>query len=261
MSLLRRLEKTLDQRLRAIFGASANRPGAREAIELYRDALDQVAQRASAGKRGERLFPFDRVTVELLALDAERKAVLEAVFEPKQMGDDIRAALVEERVTAPPTLTVSVHYPEDAPVEMRVLCEKSAQPTTENRRVELIPVRLQTLTGVASEQDFAVTQPRINMGRENDVADSIGRVIRRNDLFFVEGDHAANASVSRSHAHLGFDDISGDWRLFDDGSSLGTSIYREGNRIAVPAHASRGVLLRPGDEIYLGQVRLRIVPE
>ncbi len=40
MSILRRIEKTLDERLRGIFGGSGSEPGSREAIELYRDALD-----------------------------------------------------------------------------------------------------------------------------------------------------------------------------------------------------------------------------
>ena len=79
--------------------------------------------------------------------------------------------------------------------------------------------------------------------------------MRRNELFFPEAAHEANPSVSRSHAHLTFE--AGDWRIFDDGSSIGTTLFREGRRIDVPAHAGRGVALRPGDEIYLGQVRLR----
>jgi pSer/pThr/pTyr-binding forkhead associated (FHA) protein len=88
------------------------------------------------------------------------------------------------------------------------------------------------------------------------VVDSLGRAVRRNDLHFPEGLHEANSTVSRSHAHLRFDPAAGEWRIYDDGSSLGTSIFREGRRIEVPAHASRGVALRPGDEIYLGQARL-----
>ncbi len=85
----------------------------------------------------------------------------------------------------------------------------------------------------------------------------MGRTIRCNELSFPEEAHEANPSVSRSHAHVAFDGASGQWRIFDDGSSLGTVLFREGRRIDVPAHAGRGVALRPGDEIYLGQVRLR----
>jgi len=264
MSLLRRIEKSLDQRLRSIFSGGDEEPGAREAVELYRDALDQIASRATAGKRGERIFPFNLITIELRAEDAERKAVLETLFDPGQLGDDIRATLKEERVKPPEDLTVAVKYPTDALVEMRVVCERAeppqkaaagkiAHPTV----VEIVPARLVTITGVSSAAEFTLDRMRINLGREAEITDALGRAIRRNELFFPESAHEANPSVSRSHAHIRFDGSSGEWRIFDDGSSIGTTLFREGRRIDVPAHAGRGVALRPGDEIYLGQVRLR----
>jgi hypothetical protein len=263
MSLLRRIEKSLDQRLRAIFSGGEEETGAREAVELYRDALDQIASRATAGKRGDRIFPFNLITIELAAENAERKAVLETLFDPGQLGDDIRATLKEERVTPPADLTVAVKYPENALVEMRVVCERGksepaptaapAQPLA----VEIVPARLLTITGVSSAAEFTLDRMRINLGREAEITDALGRAIRRNELFFPEQAHEANPSVSRSHAHIRFDGSSGEWRIFDDGSSIGTTLFREGRRIDVPAHAGRGVALRPGDEIYLGQVRLR----
>jgi hypothetical protein len=263
MSLLRRIEKSLDQRLRSIFSGGNEEPGAREAVELYRDALDQIASRATAGKRGERIFPFNLITIELRAEDAERKAVLETLFDPGQFGDDIRATLKEERVTPPAELTVAVKYPENPQVEMRVICERGkaapavAAPVIPSAAlVEMRPARLVTITGVASAAEFALEHPRINLGREQEITDAMGRAIRRNELFFPEQAHEANASVSRSHAHIRFDAPSGDWRIFDDGSSIGTTLFRAGRRIDVPAHAGRGVALKPGDEIYLGQVRL-----
>jgi hypothetical protein len=263
MSFLRKVEQTLDKRLRGIFGGSHEGPGSREAIELYRDALDQIGARATVGKRGDRVFPFDLIRVELMAADPERKALLEAIFEPSQMVDDIRAALVAERVTTPENLTVSVHYPPDAVVELRVICEKTVVPETVEApppppQIALIPVLLRTLEGVSSEPAYVADRPRINLGRERDVVDALGRAVRRNDLFFPEGVHEANASVSRSHAHIRFDPASGDWRIYDDGSTLGTSIFREGRRVDVPAHAPRGARLLPGDEIYLGQARIRL---
>ena len=267
MSLLRRIEKSLDQRLRVIFGGSHKEPGAREAIELYRDALDQIAARATVGKRGDRVFPFDLISIELMAADPERKAVLETLFDPGQLGDDIRSTLAEERIAAPANLTVAVHYPEDAATEMRIVCEKTEQvaspAATAAPEVQAIPqvpltrVILVTLAGVPSSQHFIADRSHINIGREDEVVDSQGRAIRRNDLFFPEAAHEANASVSRSHAHMRFDFATGEWRIYDDGSSLGTGIFREGRRIEVPSHAARGVLLKPGDEICLGQVRVR----
>lgn len=268
MSILRRIEKSLDHRLRSIFSAGRDEPGAREAIELYRDALDQIAARATIGKRGDRVFPFNRVTIELQAGDVERRAVLETLFDPGQMGDDLRATLDEDHITPPAELTVTVHYAEDALVEMRIVCERAEKPASAPIApiaptpapaipVAITPAQLLTITGMSSPSNLILDRPRINLGRETEVVDTMGRTIRRNDLSFPEDAHEANPSVSRSHAHIAFDAATGQWRIFDDGSSLGTVLFREGRRIDIPAHAGRGVALRPGDEIYLGQVRLR----
>lgn len=260
MSLLKRIEQTLDKRLRALFGGNPNRPGAREAIELYRDALDQIAQHATPGKRGDRIFPFDTITIELRPLNPARKAVLESLFEPNQLIEDIRATLTEDRVTPPARLTAAVHYPPEAETDLRIHCQKAPAPDV-NQPAALpahpLPVMwLITLSGVSSSPEFFVDRPRINLGREREVIDAQGRPIRRNDLHFPEGADNANSTVSRSHAHLRFDPATGEWRIYDDGSSLGTAVFRDGHRIDVPAHAPRGAMLRPGDEIYLGQARL-----
>lgn len=263
MSLLRRIEKSLDQRLRGIFsgGSGEDEPGAREGVELYRDALDQIAHRATAGKRGDRIFPFNRITLELAAANPERKAILETIFDPGQFLDDVRDTLKEERVAPPDDIAVNIHFPENPLVEMRVVCERSkaepiSEPTPLAPSIDLLPARLVTISGVASTPEFYLDRLTINLGREAEISDSLGRAIRRNELWFPEDAHEANPSVSRSHAHIRFDASAREWRIFDDGSSIGTTIFRAGRRIDVPPHAGRGVALRHGDEIYLGQVRL-----
>jgi hypothetical protein len=262
MSLLRRIEKSMDARLRGIFAGGPEKAGAREAIELYRDALEQVSARVTAGKRGERLFPFNLVTIELAAPDAERKVVLETLFEASQLLEDIRSTLREERVEAPADLTVAVHFPAELAGELKVTYDRTEKPAAVAQQAaqpaaRFTAARLVTVKGAASLAEFEIAQPLVNLGRESEVIDTAGRPIRRNDLFFPEEAHEANGSVSRSHAHIRFDPAGGEWRIFDDGSSIGTSLFRAGQRIQVPAHAGRGVALKPGDEIYLGQVRLR----
>jgi hypothetical protein len=257
MSLLRKIEKSLDQRMRAIFSGGSEGPGAREAVELYRDALDQIGGRVTPGKRGDRLFPFNLVTIELRADGAERKAALETLFDPGQLGDDIRTTLKAERVTPPEDLTVAVKFPEEAQDELRVVCERSVKTPRAAGPVAIAPARLVTITGVSSIPECYLDRVRVNLGRVEDVADAAGKTIRHNELYFPEEAHEANMSVSRSHAHVAFDAGSGEWRIFDDGSSVGTTLFRGGKRVDVPAHAGRGVVLRAGDEIYLGQVRLR----
>jgi len=249
MSLLRKIEKAMDHRLRAIFSGGADQEEAREAIELYREALDQIAARVTVGKRSERLFPFNRITIEVMAGDHERKAALEALFEAGQLLADIRTTLNEDRVTLPAELTVMVHFPEEATEDIRVICERTDKPAAVVGQFK--PARLTT-----PDLEFILDQPLVNLGRDQEVVDTSGRVIRRNDLFFPEAEFPNSTTVSRTHAHLRFDSATGEWRIFDDGSSLGTSLFRDGRIIHIPGHASRGVGLRHGDEINLGQVRL-----
>jgi hypothetical protein len=45
--------------------------------------------------------------------------------------------------------------------------------------------------------------------------------------------------------------------VYDDGSEHGTGIVRHGRTLAVPRGA-RGVRLESGDEIVLGEARLRV---
>jgi len=81
-----------------------------------------------------------------------------------------------------------------------------------------------------------------------DVHDDRRRLVRRNDLVI---DHT---TVSRAHAHVEFS--SGEYRLFDDGSSYGTSVIHEGRLVEVPRAGGRGLRLHSGDEIYFGQIRV-----
>lgn len=256
MSLLRKIEKSLDQRMRSMFSGNQE-PGAREAIELYRDALDQIANRATPGKRGDRLLPFNLITIELRADDPDRKAVLETLFEPRQLSEDVAATLRAERVTPPSDLTIAVKFEPTAEQELRVVCERTAPEQHSPTTHAMPPAYLITVVGVSNPDRLTLTSIRTNLGRVEDLQDAAGRMIRHNEIFFPESAHEANPSVSRAHAHIAFDAESGDWRIFDDGSSLGTTIFRKGRRIDVPAHGGRGVALRPHDEIYLGQVRLR----
>jgi hypothetical protein len=257
MSLLRRIEKSLDSRMRSVFAGGKDEAGGREAVELYRDALDQIASRATPGKRGDKLLPFNLITIELRADTPDRKAALEAIFEPKQFSDDVEATLKAERVTPPADLTVAIKFPPDAEEEMRVVLEKTEKAVPVSDPTRLIPACLITVTGTASIPVCYLDRLCVNLGRVEDVSDTAGRTIRHNELFFPDQAHEANSTVSRSHAHIAFDPASAVWRIFDDGSSIGTTIFRAGKRVDIPPHASRGVALKSGDEIYLGQVRLR----
>jgi pSer/pThr/pTyr-binding forkhead associated (FHA) protein len=117
-------------------------------------------------------------------------------------------------------------------------------------------ITLAVTNGLADKPDYTLTLDRINVGRCAEVRDSRNRLLRTNHVAFSDGAGPINETVSRAHAHIDCGE-SGEYRLFDDRSSHGTSIVRIGRTISVPA-GSRGVRLQSGDEVVLGEARLRV---
>ena len=118
-------------------------------------------------------------------------------------------------------------------------------------------VWLHITNGRADRDEYSFRKARITLGRLADVVDAQQRLIRRNDVAFVESSEGPNPTVSRSHAHLEWDAADGAFRLFDDRSAQGTTVLRDGGIINVPRGLSKGVQLKPGDEIVLGRARVR----
>jgi pSer/pThr/pTyr-binding forkhead associated (FHA) protein len=111
--------------------------------------------------------------------------------------------------------------------------------------------------GTAERRTYSFAARRIDLGRCAEVRDTRNRLIRTNHVAFVEGSGEVNQSVSRRHAHIAYEPTSGGYRVRDDGSVHGTSVVRSGCTVAVPP-GSHGVRLRMGDELVLGEARLRI---
>jgi hypothetical protein len=125
--------------------------------------------------------------------------------------------------------------------------------------IDTAPTRIEltVLVGTAEQTTYALAADRIDLGRSVEVRDRRHRLVRMNHVAFIDQRGEVNQSVSRQHAHITFDAGSGTYRLHDDGSVHGTDIMRNGRTIIVPT-GTRGVRLRAGDEIVLGDARLRI---
>jgi hypothetical protein len=118
-------------------------------------------------------------------------------------------------------------------------------------------IRLTITNGSAEKPAYSLGLDRINLGRCAEVRDSRNRLIRTNHVIFKDGADATNQTVSRCHAHIDYDVRTADYRIADDRSAHGTAIVRSGRAIDVPAGA-RGVRLQSGDEVILGEARLRV---
>ena len=100
-------------------------------------------------------------------------------------------------------------------------------------------------------------QADIRLGRCEEVEDTGGRLVQRNDVAFLDNKDPINSTVSRRHAHIACDGDSARYILIDDFSERGTAIFRDNRIIKVPKGDSRGAALQAGDEIHLGRALLR----
>jgi hypothetical protein len=260
----RALESRLSRALSRAAGDAAG-PSALEPLEIAHAIVDAVEAHVQPGSRGTRLFPFNRVAVSVLAPGRDARARLEALFTTApslrdRVVDRLRTAGCEAR-----DLQLEVAYVAKAPRSWQhpafhVAFERveAAPASPQPAPAVAAPGRLEVAVtnGTAERRSYAFAIARIDLGRGAEVRDSRRRLLRTNHVAFVEGAAAANQTVSRRHAHIDVDP-SGDHRLHDDRSEHGTGVIRGGRTIPVPA-GSRGVRLRSGDEIALGEARLRI---
>ena len=243
------------------------RSGAREPLEIVHEIVEAAQREVQSSGRGRRVFPFNAVTVTILAPSRDVRARFEAVLSD---GLGLRERIVARLGSAGCSvdgadLDVTVNYDsrprrnwrhQEFDIEFDRL-EKRERPPA--RASAALPrFELTVLNGTTDRRTYALTaSPRIDIGRCAEVRDSRHRLIRTNHIAFLERSGEVNHSVSRRHAHISYEAVSRRFRLHDDGSEHGTSIVRQGRSLPVP-RGSRGVRLESGDEIVLGDARVRV---
>ena len=259
MSRLHDFEHLIDNKLRKLFRGSAPEGQKHELIEVHRAILDEVAGHIETLPRGRRTFSFPQLSVRILADPMRRRSFEVAFLEADSLARDIASRLADERVDMPENLRVDVEIVDELPPDIAGrgfdVSYKTAQ-QQQQTATEVPTIWMKVLAGKAERSEYSFRKTRINIGRLADIVNAQQRLIRRNDVAFQEISEAPNPTVSRSHAHIEFDRTTGQFRLFDDRSARGTTVLHDGNIIHVPKGASKGVPLRPGDEIVVGQARL-----
>jgi hypothetical protein len=237
-------------------------PSPRQPIEIVHALLEDLERLVQPAGRGRWVLPCNRLTVEFAAPSRETKAQLMAVVGGP---DALRARIAEHlrSICTPGPLDIRIRFRPIAPatwerpdyhLELEQV-DRSAvatAPVTGDSAIELFVVQ-----GACDRRRFTFTAERIDIGRGAEVIDSRQRLLRRNQIVFNDDGTDPNQTVSRRHAHILYQPSSREYRLHDDNSSRGTSIIRKGTTIPVPS-GSRGVGLQSGDEVILGQARLRI---
>ena len=231
----------------------------REPIELAHAIVDAVEQEIQPGDRGTRVFPFNTIEVSIVAPSDHARARIETIVNGTvSLRERIVHRLCEARSPVA-DLDVTINYvawaQRDWPdPQYSIAFSRIDRPASMPVASESVHARLEltVVHGAADWHSYAFTSERIDLGRGHEVRDRRNGLIRINHVAFDDG----NGSISRRHAHIACDPNSGQFRVHDDGSAHGTKIVRKGRTVPVP-FGSRGVRLESGDEIVLGEARLR----
>jgi len=233
-----------------------------ELAEIRLAIFDQIhAKSYRAG--GKKVFPFDLIRVHMHGLDENRIGIFTGQFFRKYLEQEVHGALHGAGCRFPESLHVIVQASGGLPRRGEPWLTVETIAENPEGRGTVPAARLVVCTGTANKTEIALEKPRTNIGRVIDVYRSEG-LHRRNDLAFEE-DTEINRSISREHAHIRFDKVSGQYRLFNDRwypresprpGDCGTWIVRDGMSQEVHRD-SRGFKLEPGDEIHFGKAVVR----
>jgi len=228
-------------------------------LEICEAVLEDVEERVLPLGRGRRTFPYTRLLVRVRQ-NGHDPAALHAAS--SDLDRRILERLAELRCDAPRSLDVSVAMLETVPASWppdRVFdIEYQREPDARAESRPTPPVlHVAVLKGTAVEPSFTFREPVVAIGRTDEPTDDLGRM-RRNRVAFTDVRDGVTETVGRAHARLRYDASSGSYLLFDDGSSNGTAIVRDGMTIPVSRLDPRGIRVQSGDEIQVGRARLRI---
>jgi pSer/pThr/pTyr-binding forkhead associated (FHA) protein len=265
MDFLRRA-RDLEAKLAGTFDRTVGglvRSGAREPLEVVHAIVEAAQEEIQASGRGRRVFPYNTIAVTVLAPSRDARARLEAVLaDGPPLRDRILARLGSAACHAD-ALELTVAY-ESKPrkqwrsPEFHIEFARVERPDSRDPGGDPPPrIELTVLHGTAERRTYTLPAARLDLGRCAAVRDNRHRLIRTNHVAFLERAGEVNQSVSRRHAHISYEPQSRSFRVHDDGSEHGTGIVRKGRTVAVP-RGTRGVRLETGDEIVLGDARVRV---
>jgi hypothetical protein len=253
----RQLESAIETRVE---GASRRLSStSRQPLETIHAIVSCVGDEVQPAGRGQHVFPYTQLRVWLAAASARDRARLSVVCEgPPSLEERIRARLTAAGC-AIATLPVKVSFAAEPKgewldPEFHVEYARRSAPAAES--VAIGRLDLSVIHGTADRSSYTSVGATVRIGRGQEVRDGRDRLIRTNQIAFVEQGGEVNQTVSRQHARVEYDARSDTFRVHDEGSSRGTSVIRDGRGLPVPR--GRGLRLRSGDVLVLGDARVRV---
>lgn len=254
---LLKAEQNIRKRVEGVFGHGA----AQTPLEVRREILEQVESRIVVDANGHS-FPFGTIKVRLQPPTQALRDVFETAFmQDGSLRSDILEKLRDSQAHFPKELEIMVEVqqkPEAESAEVPPLYALEFIRPEPMRKPELPETRLVILKGSAENPEYRLKKERILVGRLSEVLDREGRMVRRNDVVYLDDGSDINSTVGRAHARIWFDYERREFWIMDEASRYGTRIIRDGRSIEIPGGNTRGIRLRSGDEIYFGQACLRL---
>jgi hypothetical protein len=253
-------KQNIGARIENAFGHAS----AKELRDVRQKILDQVESRIVVNAEGKS-FPYEKAIVRLQPQSAAQSDFFkEAFLRQGTLKADVLQKLIDSQARYPGGFETTVEL---RPNLVSSATKSSHQPLFEmsfvksnlSRRPEVPETKLLVTKGRAELPEYRIKKERILIGNLSEVLDREGRMVRKNDVVFLENGSEINSSVGHAHARIWFDFDTLEFCILDEVSRYGTRIVREGVTLEVPSGDTRGICLRSGDDIYFGQASLRFV--
>jgi hypothetical protein len=245
-------EQNIRKRVENAFGKDTSQTP----LEVRRQILEQVETRIVVDKGGK-VFPYGKIELHLHPSTKTLHDVFEVAFvSDDSLKSDISQRLQDAQIREIKDFQILIEFHEPAGesgelFHLNFLKSEPSQPA-------IIPEStLTVLKGSVEKETYILRKERILIGRLSEVTDLEGRMVRKNDVAFLDNGDDINSTVGRIHARIWFDSEKEEFRIMDEASRYGTRIVRDGRSIEAPSGNSRGIRLKSGDEIYLGQACVR----
>jgi hypothetical protein len=209
--LERKLARTVDAAIGELVGRDEPAP-----LEIVHAVLDRAEHEVQELGSGRRVFPYNavRLSVAAPARDRQARARLEAVLAGppslvERLVDRLRRAGCADVRLALQLVFVRQQGTDWEDPRFHVTFERVAEPTSRTEpatptaaRTTAPRLRLTVVKGSTDQKAYAFAGGRIDIGRRSEVIDQRQRLVRTNQIAFVDDDTPDNRSVSRRHAHI-----------------------------------------------------------
>jgi hypothetical protein len=258
MRSLEQLDSWMAAKVKIWSSRVSGAPQSRELLEIRRDILGHVRDHIQPKGQGKSIFPYNAISIRIAAQTKEQQKLYEAAFhEGNALEEEIRELLSQAGCPLPSGPHVAVSVIRDAALASTsrpflIDYSKTKAAVSKLVRNPRPNAKLTILRGEADVTEYTIHSDRVNIGRLREVIGDKQGLRRRNDIAFAD----TEATVSREHAYIRYDQQAGKFRLYDSLSQRGTCVFRDGRRFEVPRGLVHGFQLKSGDEIHVGNARI-----